>query len=286
MSREESNIQSIAQRRLFVNNGVQLAYYDSHPEDGGAADGIESTVVLLHGYCGCSSYWEPVLDELERSVRVIAPDVRGHGLSSAPEDDFYTMELYSEDVASMLIQLQIHNAVLLGHSLGGYITLALAEKYDKKLSGFGLIHSTPLPDGDAARQNRDKAVAALQADGVEAFVRGLVPKLFAEEHLDSMKDEVERAIRIGIGTSLQGAIGTAKGMKARPDRSHVIERSTLPVLLVAGEKDRLISKESTFAAGNGATERVELGGAGHMGMIERPKEMAETILRFVKKVRG
>ncbi|WP_139992788.1 alpha/beta fold hydrolase [Paenibacillus paridis] len=277
-----TEVYSIAQRKLFLNNGVQLAYYDSHPEDGGAADGLTETIVLLHGYCGSSAYWEKIVDDLEPYVRVIAPDGRGHGRSSAPEDDIYTMEKYADDVAELLIGLQIHNAVMLGHSLGGYITLAFAEKYAKKLSGFGLIHSTPLADSEAAKENRDKAVAALEENGIKPFVDGLLPKLFAPNHVESLAEEVERGKQIGYGTALQGAIGTAKGMKARIDRKSVIEQSDLPVLLVAGANDKVIPVENVFAAANAATVKVELKSAGHMSMAEEPKELASAILDFIK----
>jgi 3-oxoadipate enol-lactonase len=281
---KEANVEkiSIAQRKLFLNNGLELAYYDSHPDDGGAADGITEVVVLLHGYCGSSAYWEPIIDELEQYVRIIAPDVRGHGRSTAPSDDIYTMEMNAEDVAQLLISLQIHNAVLLGHSLGGYITLALAEKYAKKLSGFGLIHSTALEDSEGAKENRDKAVAALEQSGVQPFVDGLIPKLFAPANVEAMSDEVERGKQIGYGTALQGAIGTARGMKIRANRTHIIEQSDLPVLLVSGASDKVIPTESTFAAVNGSTVKVVLDGAGHMGMVEQPKELITAILSFVK----
>ncbi|KRE32586.1 alpha/beta fold hydrolase [Paenibacillus sp. Soil522] len=273
---------SIAQRKLFLDNGAEIAYYDSHPHDGGAEDGITEVVVLLHGYCGSSAYWEQVVEELEQSVRIIAPDARGHGRSSAPGEEIFTMEMYAEDVAHMLISLQIHNAVLLGHSLGGYITLAFAEKYAKKLSGFGLIHSTALEDSEAAKENRDKAVAALEQNGIEPFVDGLIPKLFAPANVEALSDEVERGKQIGYGTSLQGAVSTARGMKARVNRAHVIERSELPVLLVAGASDKVIPMESAFAAANDLTVKVELDSAGHMGMIEQPKELIAAILGFVK----
>ncbi|WP_141502575.1 alpha/beta fold hydrolase [Paenibacillus luteus] len=277
-----TEVYSIAQRKLFLNNGVQLAYYDSHPDDGGAADGLTETVVLLHGYCGSSAYWEKIVDDLEPYVRVIAPDGRGHGRSSAPEDEIYTMEKYADDVAELLIGLQIHNAVMLGHSLGGYITLAFAEKYAKKLSAFGLIHSTPLADSDAAKENRDKAVAALEENGIKPFVDGLLPKLFAPNHVETLAEEVERGKQIGYGTALQGAIGTAKGMKTRVDRKHVIEQSDLPVLLVAGANDKVIPVENVFAAANAATVKVELKSAGHMSMAEEPKELVSAILEFIK----
>lgn len=277
-----TEVYSIAQRKLFLNNGVQLAYYDSHPEDGGAADGLTETVVLLHGYCGSSAYWEKIVDDLEPYVRVIAPDGRGHGRSSAPEDDIYTMEKYADDIAELLIGLQIHNAVMLGHSLGGYITLAFAEKYAKKLSAFGLIHSTPLADSDAAKENRDKAVASLEENGIKPFVDGLLPKLFAPNHVESLAEEVERGKQIGYGTALRGAIGTAKGMKARIDRKSVIEQSDLPVLLVAGANDKVIPVENVFAAANAATVKVELKSSGHMSMAEEPKGLASAILDFIK----
>lgn len=282
MTREDVEIISIAQRRLLLNNGAELAYYDSHPYDGGAGEGINEVVVLLHGYCGSSAYWEHVVEELEQSVRVIAPDARGHGRSSAPDEEIYTMDMYAEDVAQLLIRLQINNAVLLGHSLGGYITLAFVEKYAKKLSGFGLIHSTALEDSGASKENRDKAVEAIEQNGIQMFVDGLIPKLFAPANVEALSNEVERVKQIGYGTAQQGAIRTARGMKARANRSQVIEQSELPVLLVAGTSDKIIPIESAFAASNRLTVKIELDGAGHMGMVEQPKELIAAILSFMK----
>jgi pimeloyl-ACP methyl ester carboxylesterase len=282
----DEHSRSITQRKLFLNNGVELAYYDSHPEDGGAEAGISDVVVLLHGYCGSSAYWEHIAQELEQSVRIIAPDLRGHGRSSAPGDEIYTMELYAEDIAQMLIQLQINNSIMLGHSLGGYITLAFAERFSKKLSGFGLIHSTALEDSETAKQNRDKAVASLEENGVQAFVDGLIPKLFAPANVVELQSEVEHGKQIGYGTALHGAIATARGMKARANRKHVIEQAELPVLLVAGADDKVIPNESTFAAEGSATVKVKLDAAGHMGMIEQPKELIAAILSFMDSVRA
>lgn len=117
---------------------------------------------------------------------------------------------------------------------------------------------------------------------MKTFVDGLIPKLFAPGNVEVLSAEVEQGKKIGYGTSLQGAIGTAKGMKARPNRTQVIEQSELPVLLVAGVSDKVIPVESVFAASNGWTVKVELGSAGHMGMIEEPKQLINAILSFVK----
>ncbi|MCM3630943.1 alpha/beta hydrolase [Paenibacillus glycanilyticus] len=275
---------TIANQTITLSNGVSLAYYDSDPQGADTAQLNKPVVALLHGYCGSSAYWEQVIEPLSAAARIIALDLRGHGRSSGetgPEET-NAMELYADDLAAMLDQLKINKACVLGHSLGGYITLAFAERYEEKLSAFGLVHSTPLPDSEAAKENRDNAVAAIKKDGVAAFVEGLVPKLYSPDNKVAMPDRVERSIAIGKGTSAAGAIGAAKGMKIRPDRTEVLKKASLPVLLLAGEHDQIIPAERTFAVEGPNVTRELLAEAGHMGMTERPGPFAEALLRFIK----
>lgn len=269
---------SIAGQRLELASGIELAYYDSAAEVSVGA-GSEQTLVLLHGFCGSSAYWEQAVPALARHARVIAPDLRGQGLSPASGDGPYLMESYADDIAGMLESLNIEKACLLGHSLGGYITLAFAEKYADKLNAFGLIHSTPHPDSETAKENREKAVAAIRNDGIAAFVDGLVPKLFAPS---SEAPQIERAKQIGYGTSEAGAIGAALGMKARPDRTAVLESTALPLLLLAGESDQIIPQEKTHVISGPHVTQVLLAEAGHMGMMEQPEAFAEALISFLK----
>jgi len=272
---------SIANQKLLLQNGHELAYYDSlagATED----DTSRATLVLLHGYCGSSAYWERIIPQLETGYRIIAPDGRGHGQSGTPQDAVYTMELYAADLAEMLEALKINKAIMLGHSLGGYITLAFAEQYASKLAAFGLIHSTAFPDSEAAKQNRDKAVNTLEQEGVKPFVDALVPKLFAEG--SNSEAGKERAKQIGYGTSLHGAQATARGMKARADRTSFIRQSEVPVLLAAGSKDGIVVPEQTFAAAGASSVSIELKEAGHMSMLERPEELAGAIIDFAENI--
>lgn len=270
---------SIANQSVTLPSGVSLAYYDS-------LDTNKPVVVLLHGYCGSSAYWEQVVTSLSEEARIIALDLRGHGRSSdeTGTEETNAMELYADDLAAMLDQLEITKACVLGHSLGGYITLAFAERYSEKLSAFGLVHSTSLPDGDAAKENRDNAVAAIKKDGVASFVEGLVPKLYAPDNKIAMPEQVENSIAIGKGTSSAGAIGAAKGMKVRPDRTEVLKQTKLPLLLLAGEQDQIIPAERTFLVEGSHVTQVKLADAGHMGMIEQPEAFSEAVLGFIKKL--
>jgi pimeloyl-ACP methyl ester carboxylesterase len=252
----------------------------SQGSQGSKHDG-KPVLVLLHGYCGSSAYWEKVTESLAQVTRVIAPDARGHGASSAPAADVYEMESFADDLEALLSHLGVQSAILLGHSLGGYITLSYAERYPSRLAGFGLVHSTPRPDSEAARQNRDKAADALRKDGIKPFVDGLIPKLFAADHLDSLAEEIQRCKDIGLATDSRAAAATALGMKARPDRSETISGASVPVLLLAGLKDGVVPPESTFSAGGDHVVRAEIAEAGHMSMMERPDYFVAEVKAFL-----
>lgn len=272
------NQQSIADRSVVVHNGeLTIAYADTKPEGGANVN-----VVLLHGYCGSSAYWEQLVPQLSKSgARVIVPDTRGHGKSSAPVSSVYTMEALAQDVLALADALQLEKIVLLGHSMGGYTALAFAEQYASRLSAFGLVHSTGLPDSEAARENRDRTVQKIEEQGVRTFVEGLVPNLFAP---DASPELVAQAIDIGYGTSAQGAQASALGMKDRPDRRSLLEDSTLPLLLVAGAKDGIIPVERTFTTSRAGASQVLLESAGHMGMLEATEELAAGILQFIATI--
>lgn len=239
--------------------------------------GKGEVIVLLHGFCGSSEYWEKVIPLLTANYRVIAPDLRGHGASDAPLGA-YTIEQMADDVLSVLDALEIPECYLLGHSLGGYITLSFAQRYASRLKGFGLIHSSGYPDSEEARENRLKSVSTINNEGIFAFVDQLVPGLFAPGAAPQL---LERAKEIGYKTPPQGAVGAAMAMRERPDRRDVISATTLPVLLVAGAEDSKVSPERTFTSDNPNVTKATISGVGHMSMLEAPERLSQIIKDFM-----
>ena len=242
--------------------------------------GEGKTIMLLHGFCGSSRYWEEVIPALSEYCRVIVPDLPGHGQSTT------TLENYSiSDIAGMmndlLDELNIEKVTMFGHSLGGYITLAFAEKYSDRLNGFSLVHSTAYPDTEEAKKGRSANAANLKQEGIKPFIDGLIPKLFSPDHLE--KHYVETAKEIGYLTSAQGAINTLIAMRDRPDRNHVLEMTTLPVLLVAGEQDQVIPPEKTFSVSKDNIKHALIEDSGHMGMYENPTQMISAFSAFLSK---
>ena len=258
-------------KHIQLENGTNTAYREvgSGPQ----------TLVLLHGFCGGSMYWDKLVPLLT-DFRVILPNLRGHG-GSTGKDEPHTMEMFAEDLRLLFDALQLDNVHLFGHSLGGYVTLAFAEKHADRLASIGLIHSTPLPDTEEARANREKSAESILASGLEPFIRALVPKLFAPDKLAILPEEVESAKQIGLATDPQAAVQTLRGMRDRKDRLQVLQETSLPILLVAGDGDQIVPPAKTFLVEGEHVEQVLLEGVGHMGMMEAPEKMAEAITRFI-----
>lgn len=254
--------------------GTTLAY-----EDQGKGD----VVVLLHGFCGSSAYWEQVMPLLTKHNRVIAPDLRGHGLSDAPLGA-YTIEQMADDVAGLMKELSVDKYTLLGHSMGGYVTLSLAQRYAGSLNGYGLIHSTAYPDSEEAKEKRLQAVSVIGTEGITPFVDGLVPGLFAPANAASHEAALDRVKEIGYKTPPQGASGAALAMRERIDRRDVLSSTTLPVLLVAGEDDRLIPIDRTFTTEGSNVTKAVIKGAGHMSMYEAPEQLVVVINDYLRQI--
>lgn len=262
--------------KITLKNGTIIAYEEA---------GEGQPIVLLHGYCGSHQYWDEIMPSLSKKNRVIALDLPGHGASSAIEGE-YSMEQLAAGVAELLDELKLSQVHLFGHSLGGYVSLAFAERYSERLYTLGLLHSTSFPDGEAAQANRTKAAEAVAADGINPFVDGLIPKLFTESHRLSMSEQLTKAIKIGYGTSPEGAIGCAFGMKIRPDRTTVLEQLDKPILLLAGERDEVIPAERRFPVSKKNVAAHTLGNVAHMGMIEAPNAFAAALVQFLQENRG
>ena len=112
--------------------------------------------MLLHGFLETSKIWEPFINQLSLRRQVICIDLPGHGKTGI-FGDVHTMELMADVVNAVLTELNISRATILGHSMGGYVSLAFAEKYPEKISGIVLLNSTPEADSEEKRINRDKA---------------------------------------------------------------------------------------------------------------------------------
>ena len=112
-------------------------------------------IVLLHGFLESMEIWNEYVKLLSKRYRVICIDLPGHG-KSENIGYVHTMELMADCVKEVLYSLQITKCVMIGHSMGGYVTLAFAEKHERNLRGFALFHSHAAPDSEEKKKTAKK----------------------------------------------------------------------------------------------------------------------------------
>ena len=241
--------------------------------------GSGKAVVLLHGFLESSEIWKEYSGRLSEDFRVITIDLPGHG-ESAFFSSGTTIDLMAETVNALLDELKVEKAHLVGHSMGGYVTLAFAELFRKKLSGFVLFHSTAFDDSEEALERRNKAIAMLKSHP-ELYINQTIPGLFRRETLYKFSGEKYTLIKNALktGPPYQGYIEAVKAMRDRPDRIPVL-RKNIPKLFLAGRYDPVIPENISFRQmyfmRHGESAFLEE--SGHMGFIEE-KEAAYKIIR-------
>src|SRR4051812_20227657 len=134
--------------------------------------GQGKTVVLLHGFGEDGNIWNHIEKKLKNNFRVIVPDIPGSGRSTILKNEAKPVQIddYAEVIISILKNESVRSCTVIGHSMGGYITLAIAEKYPELLNGFGLFHSTAFADNEEKKQTRQKSIEFIQSHDAISFL--------------------------------------------------------------------------------------------------------------------
>lgn len=240
-------------------------------------------VVLLHGYLESLLVWEEFIPLLYKKVRVVTLDLPGHGISVV-QGDTHTMEFLADTVAAGVRALGITRCTVVGHSMGGYVTLALCERHPELLDGLVLLSSTPYADSPEKAENRRREIALVQAGRKELLSRVAPAAGFAEENRARMADEIEDLTEQVFVTEDEGIVALLNGMIARKDRSEVLRTTKVPVLFILGRKDNYIPVETAekMVAEHPEARVVWLENSGHMGFLEEPEATAAALLDFVE----
>lgn len=244
----------------------------------------EKCVVLLHGYLESMYVWDDFTSLLTPSVRVITVDIPGHGISEV-KGEVHTMEMVADVLHEMLNSLGIEKVTMVGHSMGGYVSLAFCARYPEQLEGLVLLSSSPNPDTDLKKDNRRREIALVRAGKKDALARVAPEAGFAEQNrrrLRSYIDDLTECVHI---TEDDGIVALLGGMMERADQNEMLRKSAVPQLFILGKKDGYIPVEvaEEIVANHPQAQVAWLEESGHMGFIEEPEACAEALLKFVLK---
>jgi pimeloyl-ACP methyl ester carboxylesterase len=244
--------------------------------------GSGNPLLLIHGFTESLNIWNEYKETLSKSFRLILIDLPGHGKSSII-DDVHSMDLMAESLKAVLDFLAIESAVVVGHSMGGYVALAFARKHSRMLKGLGLFHSTSLADSDETKQARERAIEAINMNHSK-FLLGFIPELFAPETKDLFLPEIEKLIEEASRMEPRALIAAQKGMKDRSSTLDVLINAPFPVMFIAGQKDSRIPFENVWVqmALTETAYSLILRNTGHMGFIESKIQCLDFMEGFAK----
>ena len=240
-------------------------------------------LLFLHGFCESGEMWRHFAYSLSTQYRVLCPDLPGFG-NSPMTHPISSLEEVALQLEEWLDALQIQNPIVMGHSLGGYVALAILERMGERIQAIGLLHSTAFEDDLEKKEMRNRTLTFLKKHGAAKFVTSFVPQLFPEHRRIELADELARAIEDGKRSSLEGLLAYTIAMRDRPDRLAVLQQFAGPKLLLAGTVDGSVKIESSRAQQSAFTHYIELEGVGHLGMVEEKEKTLEVVRNFVREV--
>jgi pimeloyl-ACP methyl ester carboxylesterase len=236
----------------------------------------KETLVLLHGFMENISIWNDMEPHLSEDFSLLKIDLPGHGKSDILAET-HTMELMAEEVKKVIDDEKLDKIHLLGHSMGGYTSLAFAEKYPELLKSLTLFFSTYFADDEEKKNQRIKSYRIIK-EAYSNYARAGIPNLFNQNERNVLEGKIETALEIALSTNNLGALACVKGMVERTDKKHILENLETKILVLAGKHDNAVKTENTI---NNLPDRTNIKSyvldCGHNGHWEKPSICAEII---------
>lgn len=239
-------------------------------------------VVLVHGYLENSKMWEDYANRLSQGYKVVTVDLPGHG-KSKNYAEVHTMELVANKIKEILDFLNISEALVIGHSMGGYVTLALTDLFPEKVKSFILLNSSSLADNEGKKIIRDRAVKVAK-ENMPVLIKMSIPLLFGENKKSALSEEKEFARQMMRETSLPGVVAALIGMKERTDRTSILSSFKGEIGIVLGTQDRTVDpvafEEVIPEKENITVIKLE---TGHMSYLEETERTFDFITEFAQR---
>lgn len=234
-------------------------------------------VVLLHGFGETSDIWSTFIPTLSPDNEYITLDYSAFTFCQ-------TIEEYADWVHSEIVERKIGRFVLIGHSMGGYISLAYAKKYKDYLAGLGLFHSTAYADSEDKKKTRDKTVDFIEKYGSVVFIEDFLPKMYHPDFLKRNAVYIKQQLVDNQRIPTEALATATKAMRGRADTTLIISRLDIPTMMIIGKHDKFIDYQDALQQIPLCKQPfvLILDNSAHAGMIESPQPCAAVVNQFIK----
>lgn len=256
---------------ILEHKGIPVFFTDS---------GKGNPVVLLHGFLENSTMWNHFIPQLSEKNRIICIDLLGHGKTGCL-GYIHTMEHMAEVVKVVLHHLKVSTSILVGHSMGGYVALAFADKNPRSVNGLCLLNSTAIADTEEKQKNRDRAIVAVKQNH-RTFIRMAIANLFRPKNRLIFSDKINDLINEALHTPLQGIIAALEGMKIRKNREFILQTYIFKKMIVIGKKDPALNYATLVKQVENTDVKIVEFPDGHMSHIENERGLLQHIMHFIE----
>jgi pimeloyl-ACP methyl ester carboxylesterase len=243
--------------------------------------GSGKPVMFVHGFGEDGTIWTNQIAALQNHYLLLIPDLPGSGKSEMLTENNISIADYAAVLQAILAQEKITQCCMLGHSMGGYIALAFAEKYPNLLNSLGLLHSSAYADTELKITTRKKAIEFIQTNGSQAFLKTSTPNLFWDK--EKNKDALENLVVAGNNFTPNALVQYYNAMISRKDTTAVLKTFTQPILFIIGQYDEAVpftdSMQQTYAPSYAYIHILR--SSAHMGMLEEADKSNNALKKFL-----
>ena len=246
--------------------------------------GSGKPVMLVHGFGETGDVWQNQVEFLKEKFLLIVPDLPGSGQSDIVGD--MSMEGMAGILKLILEKESILKVTFIGHSMGGYVTLAFAEKYPRILSAFGLFHSTAYADSEEKKAIRRKGSEFIKEHGAFEFLKTTTPNLFSANTKEKRPELISQFINSLKDFKPEALMSYYEAMIQRPDRTVILTSFKKPILFIIGEHDNAVPMQDvlkqTHLPANSFIHIMRQ--SGHMGMLEETEKSNRVLEEFLSNI--
>jgi len=242
------------------------------------------SIVFVHGFPFDQRMWQAQVEELSKEKFCVTYDIRGLGESPVGDGQF-TMEIFVDDLESIINEMKLDKPILCGLSMGGYISLRAIEKMQEKFSALILCDTKSETDDNEGKLKRAAAIKQINSGNFDGFIESFVRNCFGEKFVNENNAEYRMVVERSKKNNPVGVKGCLLAMAGRTDTTRILPKIKLPTLIICGSEDKLtppsVMKPMTEQIPN--SEFILVESAGHMTPIEYPKVISRAIKDFLKK---
>jgi pimeloyl-ACP methyl ester carboxylesterase len=260
----------------FITYKTKNIFYRKH--------GIGKPVMLVHGFGEDGTIWNNQIAFLQKDYLLLVPDLPGSGKSEMLTENNITIADYASVIKAILAAENITQCSMLGHSLGGYITLAFAKEYPSMLNSFGLVHSSAFADNETKIETRKKAIEFILTNGSKAFLKTSTPNLFYDKAKNFL--EIEQLIEVGNNFNPNALVQYYHAMISRKVITDVLKTFAKPILFIIGQHDQAVpfadSMQQTYLSSYAYIHILR--SSAHMGMLEEAEKTNTILASFLQSI--